>query len=127
MSKIETIHLIHHSHLDIGYTHDQPIVLDLHERFISEALALAERAVDGGKDKIHLPPGNINVPSATLVKAFRLLARAADGSWTEAARITDSHQRLVRVPLAVETDAVRLVIDETWGAERTRIFGFEVE
>lgn len=53
--------------------------------------------------------------------------RAADGSWTEAARITENHQRLARVPLAVETDAIRLVIDETWGAEQTRVFGFEVK
>jgi hypothetical protein len=74
-----------------------------------------------------LPDGGTNTPPPTLVKAFRLLARSADGTWIEAARITDSHQRLVRVPLAVEADAVRLVIDETWGAERTRVFGFEVE
>ena len=36
MSKVETVYLIHHSHTDIGYTHDQPIVWDLHGRFIEE-------------------------------------------------------------------------------------------
>ena len=41
MSKVETIYLIHHSHTDIGYTHDQPIVWDLHGRFIDEAVRLA--------------------------------------------------------------------------------------
>lgn len=35
---IDTIYLIHHSHTDIGYTHDQPIVWDLHRRFIDTAL-----------------------------------------------------------------------------------------
>ncbi|HAJ36157.1 MAG TPA: hypothetical protein DCL15_10730 [Chloroflexi bacterium] len=43
MAHIDTLYLVHHSHTDIGYTHDQPIVFDLHARFISEALLLAER------------------------------------------------------------------------------------
>ena len=46
MEQIDTLYLIHHSHTDIGYTHDQPIVFDMHERFISQALMLAERYAD---------------------------------------------------------------------------------
>ena len=34
---LETICLYRHSHTDIGYTHDQPVVLELHTRFIDEA------------------------------------------------------------------------------------------
>ena len=41
MASIDTIYFIHHSHTDIGYTHDQPIVWDLHARFIDDALACA--------------------------------------------------------------------------------------
>lgn len=41
MPPIHTVYLIHHSHTDVGYTHDQPIVWDLHTRFIDEALRLA--------------------------------------------------------------------------------------
>lgn len=41
MSKVNKVYLIHHSHTDIGYTHDQPIVWDLHGRFIEEAVRLA--------------------------------------------------------------------------------------
>jgi hypothetical protein len=43
---VETLYLIHHSHTDIGYTHDQPIVFDLHQRFLDEALALADHYAD---------------------------------------------------------------------------------
>jgi hypothetical protein len=50
MARIETLYFIHHSHTDIGYTHDQPIVFDMHERFISEALTLAERSADSDSD-----------------------------------------------------------------------------
>ncbi|MCL5946875.1 MAG: hypothetical protein M1298_02490, partial [Chloroflexi bacterium] len=49
-SGVETIYLIHHSHTDIGYTHDQPVVWDLHRRFLDEAIALAERDLDAGRD-----------------------------------------------------------------------------
>ena len=38
MPQIETLYLVHHSHTDVGYTHDQPIVWELHTRFIDEAL-----------------------------------------------------------------------------------------
>lgn len=40
---IETIYLIHHSHVDIGYTQDAPTIWELQSRFMDEAIALAER------------------------------------------------------------------------------------
>ena len=40
---LDTIYLIHHSHTDIGYTHDQPIFWELQSRFIDDALKLIER------------------------------------------------------------------------------------
>lgn len=42
-NKIETIYLIHHSHTDIGYTQDQPIVWEMQSHFIDEAIDLAEK------------------------------------------------------------------------------------
>ncbi len=50
MPDIDTIFLIHHSHTDIGYTNDQPIVWDLNTRFIDEALALAEKYAERNSD-----------------------------------------------------------------------------
>ena len=43
---VETIYFIHHSHTDIGYTHDQPILFDLVERFLSEAVHLVDKYTD---------------------------------------------------------------------------------
>jgi len=50
MSKIHTLYFIHHSHTDIGYTHDQPVVFDLHGRFLDEALRLADKYSDRDSD-----------------------------------------------------------------------------
>jgi hypothetical protein len=47
---VETVYLIHHSHTDIGYTHDQPIVWDLHGRFIEEGLRLADKYSESNTD-----------------------------------------------------------------------------
>ena len=50
MSKVETIYFVHHSHTDVGYTHDQPVVWDLHTRFIDQALNLAEKHAESNSD-----------------------------------------------------------------------------
>ncbi len=43
---IETIYLIHHSHTDIGFTGDQPIIWELQARFITQALEQVEREAE---------------------------------------------------------------------------------
>src|SRR5215213_4058169 len=50
MTKIDTVYLVHHSHTDVGYTVDQPIVWELHTRFIDEALDLAEKYAASNSD-----------------------------------------------------------------------------
>ena len=47
---ITEILFVHHSHTDIGYTHPQPVVMELHRRFIDEALDIAERTADYPED-----------------------------------------------------------------------------
>ena len=50
MSNVHTLYFIHHSHTDIGYTHDQPVVFELHGRFLDEALNLADKYSDADSD-----------------------------------------------------------------------------
>jgi len=62
----------------------------------------------------------------TMTRAFRLDARLPDGSWQTVYEETNNFQRLVRVPLALATDAIRLVPLATWGAESARLFAFDL-
>jgi len=63
---------------------------------------------------------------ATMVAAFRVETRDADGSRRVVFRTEKNCQRLVKVALDIETDAVRFVPESTRGADRAHVFAFEV-
>ena len=85
--EIEEILLLHHSHLDVGYTHSQPVLWELQSEFISQALNWLEKTHD-------LPEGHrpkwtceatepvrrwLARASATDTERFAALHRQADG------------------------------------------------
>ncbi len=62
----------------------------------------------------------------TLVKGFRIESRQPDGRWIPVYTETNNYQRRVSVPLALETTAIRLIPETTWGADQVRLFAFDV-
>ena len=65
-------------------------------------------------------------PPETLVKGFRLLAEGDEGQWVEVCSVGENFQRLVQLTVEVTTRAIRLIVDETWGAESVNVFAWEV-
>lgn len=65
-------------------------------------------------------------PPPQLIRNYRVEAQASDGTWRAVAHETDNHQRLVRLPLGVRTRSLRIIPEETWGAEAARIFSIDV-
>ncbi len=61
-----------------------------------------------------------------MTKAFRIEVMDENGAWVTVHHEDNNYQRLVRVPLDREAKNVRLVIEETWGAEKAGLFAFDV-
>lgn len=61
-----------------------------------------------------------------LPRDFRLEVPDGAGGWRALCEVRNNHARLVRLPVAVETCALRFVPLAGWGAERVHVFGFDV-
>ncbi len=61
----------------------------------------------------------------TLLRAFRVECLDEGGQWKTTYREGHNYQRQLSIPLHVETNALRLVPEETWGSESVRLFSCE--
>mgnify|MGYP000073381952 CR=1 FL=1 len=66
-----------------------------------------------------------HVPES-LIRTLRVELLDEKGNWTCHFRLTDNYQRLVRINLDVTTKALRIIPEETWGAEKAHIFAWDL-
>jgi len=68
----------------------------------------------------------LTAPPASLAKAATVEV-LADGRWQASGGVRDNDQRLIRIPVGRRVEAVRVRLDDTWGADPTRLFAAYVE
>ncbi len=64
---------------------------------------------------------------AMLAREFALEAQDAAGIWQRYALASDNFERLVKVPLDLETRAIRFVPLASWGGERIHLMAFDLK
>ena len=70
----------------------------------------------------------VRVPAANRKAQKEYAKNPEAGEWKTIATVKDNYRRLVKLDFdAVETDAVRIVVDKTWGAPKAHIFAFDVK
>lgn len=65
-------------------------------------------------------------PPPQLIRGFRIDAANDSGGWRTVHRETNNYQRLVKIPLQLETTALRLIPEITWGEPTARVFAWDV-
>jgi hypothetical protein len=70
--------------------------------------------------------GNVVEMPAMLARSFDIQALDPSGTWQTLHKVSDNPARLVRLPLNLETSALRFVANASWGALPTHLMAFEV-
>ena len=124
--------------VNLTYTWKEPVTVS-GVRFIFDS----DLKVRGKRmRKLEATTERVPMPSE-MVKAFKVQVRVpadsrkqrklnvadpAAGEWKTIAEVNENFRRLVKLSFdPVRTDAVRIVVDETWGAEKAHIFAFDVK
>jgi hypothetical protein len=92
----------------------------------SVSLLLDSDLAKGIGHKYYQRPSALVSTPELMPKAFRVEG-LREGQWRVLQRVSDNHQRLVRVPVEQRLEGVRFVLEETWGAEATRVYAFYVD
>ncbi len=103
----------------IGYCFDEPTR-------VNEMILVLDSAMDRyiQMSKIKRPTPTLEVPDV-MPKVFHVEG-VVDGEWQELARVEGNFQRRVCIPIDADLQGIRFVLDETWGAEESKVFCVEV-
>jgi hypothetical protein len=89
------------------------LIFDSHFKVRSKRM----RKLEATTERVEVPP--------MMARAWRLEARVK-GAWKTVYEEKDNYLRLRQIRFApVSADALRIVIDQTWGADKAHIFAFD--
>jgi hypothetical protein len=101
-------------------------------RFVAPQTCSAVTVIlDSGLDQnvalsYHQNDNQLTSPPNVMPKAFRMEVMIGD-QWHELFRTDRNHQRFCRFALPAALGGVRFLLDETWGAETSRVYAFYVD
>jgi hypothetical protein len=103
------------------------VIYRLHKTMhVAEAMLVLDSALDQNiQMSYHQKDTQLSSVPGTMPRAFRLEGHIG-GGWHILHTVKDNHQRLVRLPIGRQVEAVRFTLDETWGAESSRVYCFDV-
>lgn len=124
--------------VNLTYTWDKPVTVEA-ARFIFDSdfkvRGKRMRKLEATTERVPMPSEmvrnfqvQVRVPATTRKARKANASDPAAGEWITVAEVRDNYRRLVNVRFdAVQTDAVRIVVDSTWGADKAHIFAFDVK
>ena len=124
--------------VNLTYTWEKPVTVS-NVRFIFDSDLKVRgkrmRKLEATTERVPMPSEmvkefkvQVRVPATTRKDRKLNAADPAAGEWKTVAEVKDNFRRLVKLSFdSVQTDAVRIVVDETWGAEKAHIFAFDVK
>lgn len=124
--------------VNLTYTWDKPVTVES-ARFIFDSdfkvRGKRMRKLEATTERVPMPSEmvrnfqvQVRVPATTRKARKANASDPAAGEWITVAEVRDNYRRLVNVHFdAVQTDAVRIVVDSTWGADKAHIFAFDVK
>jgi hypothetical protein len=104
----------------IGYTFDRP-------EEVRQVTLILDSNLEMDPQMSHFRKmDQLTSPPPATPKAFRVEG-LVDGRWVPLHQVQANYQRLVRVPVAGKLQAVRYVLEKTWSAPASRVYGFYVD
>jgi hypothetical protein len=101
-------------------------------RFDEETeVATATVIVDSALDRrvsmsFHQKDDQLTSPPEVMPRVFRVDCLEGD-RWREAVKVEDNHRRLCRLRIGRACKGIRFTLEETWGAEESRLYAFCIE
>ena len=123
--------------VNLTYQWDAPVtVSDVRFIFDSDLKVRGKRMrkLEATTERVEMPSEmardfvvQVRVPAKNKKERKLFASDAVAGEWVTVAQVKDNYKRLVKISFdPVQTDAVRIVVEKTWGAERAHVFAFDV-
>lgn len=120
---VKEILIMHHSHLDVGYTHLQPIAMELQKDYISEAITLLDRTANYPADSKLKWTCEVTEPVVQWLKTAREDEIKRFASYLKEGRIGISALEYNTTPLAGSEGLARQLYE---AADLSKRFGIKV-